>query len=300
MVFLLLIVSQLEINLYANKDTFLLGEDILIRWEMLNNGKEIEYYERNAELIKLTNDGILRDSDGREVPHAMMSGMQLLTDSTLPVDTIKPGDTVKFKEANLIGLFGSLGFAAAGFLNKYISPGEYYLSLFYYKGKDWSKKIYSDTLHFVVVEPAGVEKEAWLLYKEFKAAWNRLEDEKMVEYGYQLLTKFPQSVYIAGTLEFLDAAFYSMKKNEPPEKREKIAPSLRKLLNYLESDIDKLRSSERALKQATNCIASGEIMLGTPKEEVKNKVLQMKLPVSEEVMKVLEIKPEEIDTTKKN
>ncbi len=41
-------------------------------------------------------------------------------------------------------------------------------------------------------------------------------------------------------------------------------------------------------------------MLGTPKEEVKNKVLQMKLPVSEDVMKVLEITPEEIDDTKKN
>jgi len=299
MLFLLLIVSQLEINLYANKDTFLLGEDILVRWEMVNNGKEIEYYERNAELIKLTNDGILRDSEGREVPHAKMSGMLLLTDSTFPVDTIKPGDTVKFQEVNLIGLYGSLGFAAAGFLNKYIKPGEYYLSFFYYKGKDWSEKVYSDTLHFVVVEPTGVEKEAWLLYKEFKASWNRLEDEKMIEYGYQLLTKFPRSVYIAGTLEFLDAAFYSINKNEPPEKKEKIAPSVRKLLNYLESNVDKIRGNERALTQAANCITSGEIMLGTPKEEVRKKILQMNVPVTSEIKEVLEIKEESPDTTKK-
>jgi len=242
MVFLLLIVSQLEINLYANKDTFLLGEDILVRWEIVNNGKETEYYERNAELIKLTNDGILRDFEGREVPHAMMSGMRLLTDSTLPSDTIKPGDTVRFQEVNLIGLFGSLGFAAAGFLNKYISPGEYYLSLFYFKGKDWSQKIYSDTLHFIVVEPAGAEKEAWLLYKEFKAEWNHVNEKDMVEYGYELLAKYPESVYIDGTLEFLNAVFVSWGDNK--KRKERMAPTARKIVDYLEGNSGKFQGKE--------------------------------------------------------
>ncbi len=299
MIALLLLVSQFEINLYVNKDTFLLGEDILVRWEIVNTGKKIEYFERNAELIKLTNDGILKNSEGREVPHAKMSGIQIVTDSTFPVDTIMPGDTVKFNEVNLIGIFGSLGFATAGFLNKYISPGKYYLSLFYYKGKDWSQKIYSDTLFLVVVEPTGKEKEAWLLYKKFKAAWNRINDEKTIEYGNQLLTKFPQSIYIAGTLEFLDAAFSSINKNEPAEKIKKIEPFARKLLSYLESNVDKIRGNERALKQAANCITSGEIMLGTPKEEVKQKILKMNVPVTSDIQKTLDIKPEELDTTKK-
>jgi len=297
MLFLLLILSQLEINLYANKDTFLLGEDILVKWEIVNKGKEIEYYERNAELIKLTNDGILKDSKGREVPHAKMSGMRLLTDSTLPVDTIRPGGTVKFQEVNLIGLFGSLGFAAAGFLNKYIKPGEYYLSLFYYKGKDWSEKIYSDTLHFVVVEPTGVEKEAWILYKRYKAELNRGREKEMVEYGYKLLTKYPESDYIESLITNLSSDFKVSGKYE--NSRKKMAPTARKIVDYLEQNSEKFQGRERFLKETVNCITHGELMLGTPKEEVKNKVLQMKLPVSEDVMKVLEIKPEEIDTTKK-
>ncbi len=296
MIFLLLIFSQLGINLYANKDIFLIGEDILVRWEIVNNGKEIEYYESNAELVKLTNDGILRDSDEREIPHAKMSGMRLLTDSTLPVDTIMPGDTVRFQEVNLIGLFGSLGFAAAGFLNKYISPGEYYLSLFYYKGKAWNQKIYSDTLHLIVVEPAGVEKEAWALYKGYKAELNRGREKEMVEYGYELLTKYPESDYIDGLITNLSSDFKVSGKYE--NSRKNMATTARKIVDYLEKNVGKFQGRERALKETVNCITHGELMLGTPKEEVKNKVLQMKLPVSEDVMEVLEIKSEELDTKK--
>jgi len=295
MLFLLLIFSQLEINLHANKDTFLLGEDIFVRWEIVNNGKEVEYYERNVEHIKLTNDVFLWDFEGREVPHGGISGMRLPTDYILPVDTIKPGDTVKFREQNLIGVFGSLEFAKIGFANSYFQPGNYFLSLFYYKGKDWSEKIYSDTLLFCVVEPTGLEKAAWELYKEFKAERYRMRDDKMVEFGYELLKGYAKSEYIEGLINDLTICYKVSVEYE--DSREKMAPTTRKIVDYLEQNVGKFQGKERVLKETVNCITHGELMLGTPKEEIKTKVLQMKLPVSEDVMEVLEIKSEEINTT---
>ena len=294
---LLLLVSQLEINLYANKDTFLLGEDIFVRWEIVNNGKKVGYYERSAEHIKLTNDAFLWDFEGREVPHGVMSGSNITVGSTLPIDTIRPGDTVKFREQNLIGVFGSLRFAGMGFANKYLKPGNYFLSLFYYKGKDWSEKIYSDTLLFSVVEPAGLEKAAWELYKEFKAEQYRMRDDKVVEFGYKLLKEYSKSEYIEGTINDLSSSYRVLIKYE--DSREKMAPTTRKINDYLEQNVEKFRGEERVLNETINCITHGELMLGTPKEEVRKKILKMNIPVTSDIKKTLDIKEEEIDTKKK-
>ena len=296
MLFLLLIVCQLEINLHVKKDTFLVGEDILVRWEIVNNGKEIGFYEEGTgEIYKLANDAILIDSKDREEPHISIQGARILMDSTVPVDTITPGDTVRFQEANLIGIFGSLKFS--GIFNFYIKPENYIFSLYYWIGKDLSQKLWSDTLKFSVIEPTGKEKEAWELYKKFRAEFSHVREKEMLEYGYELLTKYQGSVYIGGIIEFSKNVFIAW--GDEKESREKMAPTTRKIVDYLEKNVEKFQGRERVLKETVSCITHGELMLGTPKEEVKSKVLQLKLPVSKDVMEVLEIKSEELDTKKK-
>ena len=72
---------------------------------------------------------------------------------------IKPLETVTFNETNLIGSFGTLRFEGFGFLRSYIEPGEYFFSLFYKsKSNDSYYKVWSDTLHFLIIEPSGIVK----------------------------------------------------------------------------------------------------------------------------------------------
>jgi len=303
---LLLILSAININIYSNKDTYLLGESIIVWWEIVNTGDSVDYYQASAisaTNILMTEGEHLQfhDSTGREIPGDKISGIFVTkSKSGIPkvqMEEIKPGDTIKSSEEDLIGSLGALRFSEyGGFFNKYIRPGEYFLSFYVFGKADRSEKIYSDTLNFFVREPTGKEKEEWKLYKEFMANLNNTMGKEMMEYGYELLTKHPESIYIEGSLRYLEIIFRSWGRDT--DMKEKMAPTARKIVGYLEKNVGKFQGKERTLKETMNCITHGELMLGTPKEEVKNKVLQMKLPVSEDVMEALEIKPKEIDTKK--
>ena len=303
---LLLLFSVIDINIYSNKDAYLLGESIIVWWEIVNTGDSVDYYEAgtsNATSILMSEGEHLQfyDVTGREVPGDKMSGISITqSKSGIPkvsMEEIEPRDTVKSSEEDLISSFGSLHFSEyGGLLNRYIKPGEYFLSFYVYGKSDRSEKIYSDTLHFFVKEPTGKEKEAWKLFKEFMANLNSTKGKEMMDYGYELLTKYPTSVYIKGSLRYLEIVFRIWGRDV--EMKELMAPTARKIVDYLEKNVGKFQGTEKALNETVKCVTHGELMLGTPKEEVKNKVLQMKLPVSEDVMKVLEIKPEEIDTKK--
>lgn len=305
---LLLLFSAIDINIYSNKDTYLIGESIIVWWEIANTGDSVEYYQGSATIatsILMTEGEHLQfhDSTGREIPGDKISGIFVTkSKSGIPkvqMEEIKPGDTIKSSEEDLIGSLGALRFSEyGGFFNKYIRPGEYFLSFYVYGKSDRSEKIYSDTLHFLVKEPTGKEKEAWKLYKQFNAELNNAREKEMVEYGYELLTKYPESVYIEGLLVYLETAFRRWGRDA--EMKERMAPTTRKIVDYLEKNFGKFQGKERALKETVNCITHGELMLGTPKEEVKQKILQMNVPVTSDIKEVLEIKPEDPDTTKKN
>jgi len=305
---LLVLFSIIDINIYSNKDTYLLGESIIVWWEIVNTGNSVDYYQGSA--ISATNilmtEGEhleFHDSTGREIPGDKISGT-LVTQGEggipkVQMDEIKPDDTVKSSEENLIGIFGSLKFTKIGIGNKYIKPGEYFLYFYIYGAADRSEKIFSDTLHFFIKKMSGEEKEAWKLYENYMVEdIYSVRENKQMAYALEILKKYPESVYTESLLRSLRVVFDAYNSSSMKEGRDRMQNEARKIVDYLEGNSAKFQGKERILKEAVNCITHGELMLGTPKEEVKNKVLQMKLPVSEDVMEALEIKPKEIDTKK--
>lgn len=206
-----------------------------------------------------------------------------------PLKRIEPGDTVKYREVNLIGIFGSLGFAENGFLNRYIKTGEYFLSLFYIAGSNRSQKVYSDTLHFFVVEPSGEEKIVWDLYKEFKRYYNLAKGKEMVKYAIEILRKYPTSDYIESLFRTLSVEFSVLKRKEFIEKRKEMSEITRELLNYIETNVDKFCENHSTLKEALWCITYGELMLGISQDKVKNLIIQMNIPVDNEIKEFLKI-----------
>lgn len=283
---ILLIISLIEINIYSNKDTYLLGEDILVWWEIVIEGNSLDYFEESGDAPKLTNDGKLWDINGREVEH---NQIMLMRAGQVPLKEIEPGDTFKYKEVNLIGIFGSLGFAENGFLNRYIKLGEYFLSLFYITGSNRSQKVYSDTLHFFVIEPSGEEKIVWDLYKEFKRYYNLAKGKEMVKYAIEILRKYPTSDYIESLFRTLSVEFSVLKRKEFIEKRKEMSEITRELLNYIETNVDKFSENHSTLKEALWCITYGELMLGISQDKVKNLIIQMNIPVDNEIKEFLKI-----------
>lgn len=285
--FLLLILSTLSINLYSNKDIYLVGEDILVKWEIVNKGNSLDYFEEGGGAPKLTNDGKLWDVTGRVVEHNKIMFMSF---GKAPLKKIEPGDTVKYKEVNLIGIFGSLGFADNGFLNRYIKTGEYFLSLFYITGSNRSQKVYSDTLHFFVIEPSGEEKIVWDLYKEFKRYYNLAKGKEMVTYAIEILRKYPTSDYIESLFRTLSVEFSVLKRKEFIEKRKEMSEITRELLNYIETNVDKFSDNHSTLKEALWCITYGELMLGISLKEVDNLIKQLDVFVDNEIKDFFKIK----------
>lgn len=313
---LLLLLSVIDINIYSNKDTYLLGESVIVWWEIVNTGDSVDYYESgtsNATSILMGEGEHLQfhDATGREVPGDKISGISIATgEGGIPkvrMEEIEPGDTVKSSEKDLIGFFGALRFSEyGGLLNKCIKPGEYFLSFYVYGKADRSEKIYSDTLHFFVKEPAGKEKEAWQVYKDYMVEdIGSARQDKQMTYALELLKKYPESVYTESLLSILGIVFSAYNSPSMKEGRDRMQNEARQLVDYLKKNFGKIKelrgdkSTERIEKDALWSIIHGEEMLGTPKEEVKNIVNKLNAPLDAEMQEFFEIKPE-IPDTKKN
>jgi len=308
---LLLILSVIDINIYSNKDTYLLGESIIVWWEVVNTGDSVDYYQAWVERTGFLSEGDhlrFHDVTGRKVPGYTISGISITTDEEgMPkarMHKIKPGDTVRSNEKNLTGLFGSLKFTRlGGILNKYIKPGEYFLSFYIYGTADRSKKIYSDTLHFFIKEPTGKENEAWKLYKDYM-----IEDilsarqDKQMAYALELLKKYPESVYTESLLRILGIVFRVYNSPSTKEGRDRMQNEARQVVDYIKGNFGKIKklrgdkNTKRIEKNAMWSIIHGEEMLGTPKEEVKNIVNKLNTPIDKEMQEFFEKKPD----TKKN
>ncbi len=290
---ILLILSTIEINLHSNKDTYLLGEDILIRWEIINTGMSKGYYEKGGEYgLLLSDHSKMWDINGNEVPHSRISGTTSVRKEELykiSMFEIEPGYTIKYKEVNLIGDFGNLHFAEHGIGNNFIKPDEYFFSIFYWiKENNSYQKVYSDSLHFFIIDPYGEEKLAWEIYREYKREDILAEnEEKQIGYAVYILKRYPKSIYIESLLNNLTSVFRIYKREECKGDVERMRGKTRELLNYMEENIDKF--SDKTLKNALWCIIKGESMLGTSQEEVKKIIIQMNVPLDNEMKEFLKI-----------
>lgn len=289
--FLIFILSTIEINLYSYKDTYFLGEDIWIWWEIVNKGEGTAYYEK-INLSSSFNWGHFKlwDINGRELKGGFAIKGAIATTRSKKQKVyrpqmleIKPSDTLRFNETNLIGPFGTLRFGGGGLeLNNYIRPGEYLFSLFYWSKQNNSYfKIWSDTLHFFIKEPTGRESLAWDLYKlsRFEKSFygNKI---KSVEYAFEILRNYPKSNYIGSTLNNLKSLFHPYVEIEEGE-RERFNAITRELLDYVEENIRNY--SGRTLKSALWCITFGEFKIGNSADKVREFIEKNNIPLDDKM-----------------
>jgi hypothetical protein len=303
--FLIFILSTIEINLYSHKDIYLLGEDIWIWWEIVNKGDSVGYYEKGSE-FRILNFGFYErgadssilhfnhfnmwDVNGVEVHQSGLNikGAVISKGGKYKIPKpemleIEPRDTVKFYEVNLIGVFGEINFEG-GLLfmgRQYIKPDEYFLSLLY-RIKDDSLyiKVLSDTLHFIIMEPTGEEKQAWELYKAHRRETDVRSGDKVkaVKYVFDILINYPESNYIGSALNHLTLLF---RGSILREEREEFIILSRELLDFLEDNIKEYKG--RTLKSALWCITYGEIMLLSPADYVRDFIEKNNIPLDEEM-----------------
>jgi hypothetical protein len=290
--FLIFILSSIEINLYSYKDTYLLGEDIWIWWEIVNMGESLSFYQKSGVFSKLFNDAKIWDVNGREIPGYIISGTSAERKrgkGKFPMLEIKPGDTIRFREVNLIGISGTLRFSKKGIANLYIKPGEYFFTLFYWTRENgFYHKVWADTISFYIVEPSGPEKPAWNLYKTYKQlSILGNEIEKQVDLGLNIMQNYPESNYIGSLLKDLAMSFGILRREEFKNDVKKIESTTRQFLVYLKENIYKL--SDKRIKNTLWCIIQGELMLGSSKDEIKNLIIQMNIPVDNEIKVFLKI-----------
>ncbi|MBA7614401.1 hypothetical protein ES703_21665 [subsurface metagenome] len=284
--FLIFILSTVEINLYSYKDTYLLGEDIWIWWEIVNTGKSIGYYQKSTEVSKLySNDVKMWDINCRKVPHSMIKGIGIIKKGKkykIPVLEIETEDTVRFKEKNLIGKFGTLHFEGRGFSRNYIKTGEYFFSIFYWsKENDSYFKVWSDTLHLFIIEPSGKEKDVWDLYQLSRCENSKFGDKlKSVEYAFEILRNYPKSNYVGSTLNNLNSLFHPYVEIEEGE-RERFNAITRELLDYVEGNIRNY--SGRTLKSALWCITFGEFKIGNSADKVREFIEKNNIPLDDKM-----------------
>ena len=303
--FLIFILSTVEINLYSYKNTYLLGEDIWIWWEIVNLGESIEYYEKGSEFRILnfgfyergTDSSILHfnhfkmwdvngvkvHQGGRGIKGSVISKSDKYKIPKPQMLEIEPRDTVKFYEVNLIGVFGELNFEGGLLFNgwQYIKPGEYYLSLIYrVKEENQYSRIWSDTLHFFIVEPTGNEKQAWELYKAHRRETDVHSGDKVkaIKYIFDILRNHPESNYIGSALNHLTLLF---RRSLLGEEREEFIILSRELLDFLEDNIKEYKG--RTLKSALWCISYGEIMLLTSADFVRDFIEKKNIPLDDEM-----------------
>lgn len=291
----LLILSIIEVNLYSNKSTYLIGEDILVRWEIINKGTKVDYYGITGN-IKYSRHFQFLDLTGKQVWRYTIRGTFVSKGNKrerkckATMHKIESGDTVKSRETNLTGTFGSGRFSERGIASYYVIAGEYIMYIFFYEDKNCSSKIYSDTLRITVKEPHGEERDAWQLYKAYKREdILAKEEDKQIKYALELLQKYPNSVYIESLVRNLGLVFGVYKRPGYEEDREMMRNEARALINYLKRNIEKMERDKEILKDALWCIINGELMLGTPKEQVKSQITKMNVPLNKEIKEFLSI-----------
>ncbi len=298
-----LLLFTVKMHIYSDKTTYLVGENIYVGCEVINKGDNNVFVEKHLFVRGLLSESAMMwNKQGEYVPHYVVAGGGLSShnkgkkmDSIL---LIQPGDTLRIKEECITdGTYGNALYCKGPCIgNRYILPGEYYLTIpFCYYEFGEKKKAFSDTLKIVIVSPAGRNKNAWMLYKRFREKAAYFKAKEMAEYSIKLIKKYPESAY-------LDELFYywhhftfveNWESKNPEMKREinETRRERRELLNLIKENIKKYKG--RTQREALWAIIQGEMALGTPLEEIKSFVINSGVPLDKEIKDYFGIKESE-------
>jgi len=302
---ILLFLALVQINLYSNKNTYLLGEDIWIRWEFVNTGNRSGYIEEcnefwilnygyyEIEIIKGEEYFPIRkyfkmwDEEGKLVPQHEFGSPSVTYDGlkamTIPkIVKIEAGDTIKSKPVNLIGAFGTLSFKGSlfGFPGYHIKPG-YYKLTFSHRTKERGKikTIWSDTINITIRVPVGKETKAFNLYKNLRieGRYIKSSNPSVFIYADSIIRKHPTSAYIGSAMNSLSLFLFF--KQEVGEVDNEFRQALRKTLNYIIKNIKEFSDDYIILDHTLWVIMRGESILGTSEERIREILLELNVPL---------------------
>ena len=297
-----LLLFTVKMHIYSDKTAYLVGENIYIGCVITNTGSDVAYVEKFLFPRKLlSEDAVMWDTDGRKVPHGIMTGGVVVTKrkkNHIPMRELQPGETLRCKEEPIIGTYGSVKFNKGGWYwnNIYILPGEYFFLVQYWIREGGNeKKVTSDTLHIFIKEPAGEEKGAWRIYKAFRNSEGAWKVYDMIRYSIELIKRYPESVYLEGIFfTWHHFTFVENWESKNPEMKREINETRRErreLLNLIKENIKKYKG--RTQREALWAIIQGEMALGTPLEEIKSFVINSGVPLDKEIKDYFGIKESE-------
>lgn len=284
---ILLFITVIQINLYTNKDSYLVGEDIWVGWEIINRGESQDYYMRGGkEWFMLSGYVKVWDKYDEEIPHVSISvlGSNGKRGKSIATKKINSCDTIKIEDVNIIGSFGKGRFGGG----RYIKSGEYSISFYLPTGKSSERIVWSDTISFIVTEPEGKDKEAWDLYKKYRfetyQALEKKDEERRIKCALKIVKLYPNSAYTNTIINQIRHSFHLYRTQSYfKENIEEMRGKTRELLNYIKQNIDKFSKNERTLQNTLWCIIDGELMLGTSKEYIKEQILQLDISLNKEI-----------------
>ncbi|RKZ24032.1 hypothetical protein DRQ23_01440 [bacterium] len=297
-----LFLSIVKMHIYSDKTTYLVGENIYVGCEITNTGSDVAYIEDFLFQQKLlSEDAVMWANKGRKIPHGILIGTPFRIAGrkyNKATKMLEPGETLRFKEKPIIGDYGNAMFDKRSWYwnNAYILPGRYSFTIYYWvKEKGRLKKLSSDTLHIYIQKPAGKEKKAWEIYKKFREKEGSWKVKEMIYLSKELIKKYPESAY-------LDELFYywhhfsfveNWESKNPEMKREinETKRERRELLNLIKENIKKYKG--RTQKEALWAIIQGEMVLGTPVEEINSFVINSGVLLDKEIRDYLGIEDKE-------
>lgn len=207
--------AQLQITLAIDKVTFLVDEPIYCLVKETNVSTDTQYTSPFSPHAIDYFQFILTDQSGTELPYrGLVNYYPYRADS--PGQPLSPNESYIYK-SDLLGMFG-VGDSLHG-LHLYLPPGNYTLQAKHNSDYHWFTKkrnrrlnkdeksnnsqsiIYSNRVHFRVVEPTGQEseihKQLLVLYQwQFKAHYtNNIRETKVIPLVKNLIEKHPESPY---------------------------------------------------------------------------------------------------------
>lgn len=203
--------DDFELTVLIDKSEYLLDEPIWLDILAVSTSDEVQTKNPPAlggwwfELLITNEDG---DTLPYEGPRPLFS--------TVPVDTVGPGDTL-YRCIDLLNAFGRKPPWLSATLS--IEPGTYQLTAQYVKGE------VSNTVSFSVVPPTGDERQAHALLTDGLRHRFSKQSEQGVRELEQLLTDYPTSAYAARACVRLAGAYSS---KEP--RRDEFDSVVRKLI----------------------------------------------------------------------
>lgn len=179
-----LIEYDTDLFVSSYKDVYYLGEEICIEIRAYN-------YDKHGPQINghITNDLQIINSQGRHYhPNTLFSVMD--------AEPMKKNEERKFY-VDILTDYGESSDSSMGFM-KYLPVDTYKISAFW-----WNQSIVpleSDTLEIKVIEPQGIEKQAYNLYLDLKEAYWYNRYSLFMEKCDELVFLNPVSVYVPDVL----------------------------------------------------------------------------------------------------